>query len=184
MRMSVFFLVLFIIATSGVFAQGHNNEITPMGFWSIPNRDLKFNSEAAVELGFWNAGIRYNWFLSDYFSLGARAFIHNGIFDDNKIWSFDFMLRLMTPAFLTPYLEVGAGYGDIGDYNIENGRLLISPAIGLNFMGLFAGISVPMEFDPDFDYCVRIVFGFGFLIEELASLIKPGRAVAKDGKDF
>jgi hypothetical protein len=177
MRKNVFFLVLFIIAASGVFAQDYKNEITPMGFWSIPNRDLEFNSEIAVELGFWSAGIRYNWFLSDYFSLGARAFIHNGIFDDNKIWSFDFMLRLMTPSFLTPYLEVGAGYGNIGDYNIENGRFILSPGIGLNFMGLFAGVSVPMAFEPTFGYCLRVVFGFGLILEEIFSSGKSEKAI-------
>jgi hypothetical protein len=180
MKKRVFFFLIIFIATSGVFAQGNNNEITPMGFWSIPNRDLKFNSEIAVELGLWSAGIRYNWFFSDYFSLGARAFIHKGLIDDNKIWSFDFMLRLMTPSFLTPYLEVGAGYGNIGDYSIGTGRFILSPGIGLNFMGLFAGVSVPMKFDPAFDFCVRIVFGFGFLIEELISLKKPGKAVPVD----
>jgi hypothetical protein len=181
MKKSIFFLVFLILAAEG-FAQDfepeYKNKITNLGFWGIPDRDLQFMSEIAVELGIWSAGIRYNWFLSDYFSVGARTFIHNNILVENKIWSFDFVPRLMSPTFLTPYVEFGIGYGDIGAYEIENGSLMISPGFGLNMMGLFLGLSVPMKFEPTFDYYFRVVFGFGMLlVEDLKELFRgPGKA--------
>jgi hypothetical protein len=177
MGKGVFFTVLLIIATGGISAQDYKNEITGLGFWAIPDRKLKFMSEIAVELGLWSAGIRYNWFLSDYFSLGARAFIHNNIFSEKKIWGFDFIPRLMTPSFLTPYLECGIGYGNIGGYKTENGELLISPGLGLNLSGLYVGLVVPMKFEPDFDYYFRAIFGLAVPIEELFSIKKQGKAI-------
>jgi hypothetical protein len=157
--------VFLITAASGISAQD-NNKITELGFWSIPDRELKHISEIGIELGFWSAGIRYNWFVNDYFSLGARTFIHNNIIKENKIWSFDFVPRLMTPSFLTPYFEFGIGYGNMGEYDIKNGKLMISPGIGLNFMGLYAGLSVPMKFEPAFDIYFRAIIGYGLPITE------------------
>jgi hypothetical protein len=179
MKKLLFFLLFLITAASGISAQDYQpeNKITDLGFWTIPDRELKNMSEIAIELGFWSAGIRYNWFLSNHFSLSARAFIHNNISYDNKIWSFDFIPRLITPAFLTPYFEVGIGYGDMGDLRIENGGLMISPGIGLNMIGIFLGLSVPMKFEPEFKCYFRVIFGAGLPIaEELFR--RPGKAEA------
>jgi hypothetical protein len=165
MKRSILFLIILIIITGGVFGQDNR---------------LEYSNEITVEVGVWSVGIRYDRFIGDWFSLGVRAFIHGNFINETEIWSIDFIPRLVFPFFISPYLELGIGYGKLyhgmGDWVWENTGLILSPGIGLflRFPGVafpvgdpnyFVGLSVPVKFgtrisgDGGVDYYFRVIFG-------------------------